>query len=117
MKRILIVDDSNFMRQMIIGILPVNMFKVVGEASTGLEALTLYKKLNPDIVTMDITMSDMDGLSAVKEIINFDSKAKIVMVSAMGQKKMVKEAIDAGVKDFILKPFSKDKILDTLRGI
>lgn len=117
MKKVLIVDDSSFMRQMIKGILPEESFNVVDEAANGNDAIEKYKKYIPDIVTMDITMSEMDGITTVKEILRFDSKAKIVMISAMGQKKMVKDAIDAGVKDFIVKPFSKDKILETLSNL
>ncbi len=117
MKKILIVDDSTFMREMIKEILPKEYFTVIMEASNGKEAFEQYKKYNPDIVTMDMTMAEMDGISAAKEIINFDSKAKVVMISAMGQKKMVKEAINVGVKDFILKPFSRDKVLETLLNL
>jgi two-component system chemotaxis response regulator CheY len=117
MKKVLIADDSMFMRQMLKEILPEDKFEIAGEASTGKEAVEQYKKLMPDVVTMDITMPDMDGISAVQKIIEFDNKAKIIMVSAMGQKPMVKEALEAGAVDFIVKPFDRDRIVNTLSNI
>ena len=117
MKSILVADDSMFMRQMLKELLPKDSFQVVGEASTGKEAITKYNQLNPDLVTMDITMPDMDGISAVKKIIEINPKAKIVMVSAMGQKPMIKEALEAGAKDFIIKPFDREKIISVLNNL
>jgi len=117
MRKILIADDSLFMRQMLKEILPKDLFEIVGEASTGKEAVEQYKALKPDLVTMDITMPDMDGITAVAKIKELDSKAKIVMVSAMGQKPMVKGALEAGASDFIVKPFDKDRIINTLSNL
>lgn len=117
MKRVLVADDSLFMRQMLKEILPTDQFVIVGEASTGEEAVRLYKELIPDVVTMDITMPDMDGITAVAKIKEFDKKAKVVMVSAMGQKPMVQDALKAGAIDFIVKPFDRDRIVNTLSNI
>ena len=105
MTKVLIVDDLAFMRMMIKDILQKNGFEVIGEASNGIEAVNLYKKERPDVVTMDITMPDMDGIEAVKEIRAFDPSAKVIMCSAMGQQSMVMDAIKSGAKDFIVKPF------------
>lgn len=114
MKRVLIADDANFMRMMIKNILTKQGYEVVGEAANGLEAIELYQSLKPDIVTMDITMPECNGIEAVKGIKQVDAEAKIVMVSAMGQQSMVMDAIKAGAKDFIVKPFNEDKIADSL---
>lgn len=115
--RVLIVDDAAFMRMMIKDILSKNEYEVVGEAENGIAAIKLYKKLKPDLVTMDIIMPEMNGIEAVKGIISFDPQAKILMVSAMGQQFLVKEAIQAGAKDFIVKPFRPDNVLDTIEKI
>ena len=117
MTRVLIVDDAAFMRMMIKDILQKNGFEVVGEASNGIEAVNLYKKEKPDVVTMDITMPDMDGIEAVKEIKNFDPTAKVIMCSAMGQQSMVMDAIKSGAKDFIVKPFQSDRVLEAIRKV
>lgn len=117
MKRVLIVDDAAFMRMMIKDILQKNGFEVVGEASNGIEAVNLYKKERPDVVTMDITMPDMDGIEAVKEIRTFDANAKVIMCSAMGQQSMVMDAIKSGAKDFIVKPFQADRVLEAIRKV
>ena len=117
MKSILIADDSMFMRQMLKELLPRDKFFVIGEASTGKEAYEKYAQVKPDIVTMDITMPDMDGITAVRKIIELNPDAKIIMVSAMGQKPMIKEALEAGAKDFIVKPFDSAKIVNTLSSI
>lgn len=117
MKKVLIVDDAAFMRMMIKDILEKNGFEVVGEASNGIEAVNLYKKERPDVVTMDITMPDMDGIEAVKEIRAFDESAKIIMCSAMGQQSMVMDAIKSGAKDFIVKPFQADRVLEAIRKV
>jgi len=113
--RVLIVDDAAFMRMMIKDILTKNDFEVVGEAGNGTEAVEKYKELSPDLTTMDITMPEKDGISAVKEIRAFDSAAKVIMCSAMGQQAMVIEAIQAGAKDFIVKPFQPDRVVEAMR--
>jgi len=115
--RVLIVDDAAFMRMMIKDILEKNGFQVIGEANNGLKAVELYKKEKPDIVTMDITMPDMDGIEAVKAIKEFDPAAKVVMCSAMGQQTMVMDAIRAGAKDFIVKPFQPDRVLEAIKKV
>ncbi len=117
MLRLLVVDDSLFMRQMLKNILPKDKFEVVAEAATGKEALKKYLEFKPDIVTMDITMPDMDGITAVKEIKKVNPAAKVIMCSAMGQKPMIKEALEAGAVDFIIKPFDKDKAIKTIESI
>ena len=115
MTRVLIVDDAAFMRMMIKDILEKNGFEVIGEASNGIKAVEIYKKERPDVVTMDITMPDMDGIEAVKEIKAFDPNAKVIMCSAMGQQTMVMDAIRAGARDFIVKPFQQDRVLEAIR--
>ena len=117
MARVLIVDDAAFMRMMIKDILEKNGYEVLGEASNGIKAVELYKKERPDVVTMDITMPDMDGIEAVKAIRLFDPSAKIIMCSAMGQQSMVMDAIRAGAKDFIVKPFQPDRVLEAIRKV
>jgi len=113
-KTVLIVDDAAFMRMMIKDILSKNGFSVVGEAENGLVAIDRYKELKPDLVTMDITMPDMDGIAAVKAIKAFDSSARIIMCSAMGQQAMVIDAIQAGAKDFIVKPFQPERVIEAV---
>jgi len=115
--KVLIVDDAAFMRMMIKDILEKNGYDVVGEASNGLVAVDLYKKEKPDVVTMDITMPDMDGIEAVKQIRTFDPNAKIIMCSAMGQQSMVMDAIKSGAKDFIVKPFQADRVLEAIKKV
>jgi two-component system chemotaxis response regulator CheY len=114
MTRVLIVDDAAFMRMMIKDILEKNGYEVVAEANNGIKAVEMYKRERPDIVTMDITMPDMDGIEAVKAIREFDPSAKIIMCSAMGQQSMVMDAIRAGAKDFVVKPFQPDRVLEAL---
>src|SRR5688572_5271104 len=104
-KRILIVDDAAFMRMMIKDILTKNGYEVVGEAADGMQAVEKFKELRPDLVTMDITMPEMDGITALKEIKAVEANAVVIMCSAMGQQAMVIDAIQAGAKDFIVKPF------------
>ncbi|SFE38818.1 response regulator [Alteribacillus iranensis] len=111
---VLIVDDASFMRMMIKDILEKNGFEIAGEAKDGHEAVQLYKDTNPDLVTMDITMPEMDGIAALKEIKSQDPNAKIIMCSAMGQQAMVIDAIQAGAKDFIVKPFQADRVLEAI---
>jgi len=115
MTKVLIVDDAAFMRMMIKDILEKNGFEVVGEASNGIKAVEMYKKERPEVVTMDITMPDMDGIEAVKQIKEFDPAAKVIMCSAMGQQSMVMEAIRAGARDFIVKPFQADRVLEAIK--
>ena len=117
MAKVLIVDDATFMRMMVKDILEKNGYEVVGEASNGLKAVEIYKAENPDIVTMDITMPEMDGIEAVKQIKEFDPTAKIVMCSAMGQQSMVMDAIRAGAMDFIVKPFQSDRVLEAVKKV
>ncbi len=113
-KRILITDDANFMRTMLAKIIKEHGYEVVGMAENGQKAIEQYKELSPDIVTMDITMPGMDGIEATKGIMEYDPDAKIVVCSAMGQKPMVLEAIEAGAKDFIVKPIKPEKVKETL---
>ena len=113
-KRVLIVDDAAFMRMMIKDILTKNGYAVVGEAENGLNAVEKYAEYMPDLVTMDITMPEMDGISAVKEIKKNDPNARIIMCSAMGQQAMVIDAIQAGARDFIDKPFQPDRVLEAV---
>ena len=113
-KKVLIVDDAAFMRMMIKDILTKNGYEVVGEAENGAVAVEKYKDLKPDLVTMDITMPDMDGIAAVREIKSLDSSARIIMCSAMGQQAMVIDAIQAGAKDFIVKPFQPERVIEAV---
>ena len=116
-KRVLIVDDAAFMRMMIKDILEKNGYTVVGQSSNGIQAVDAYKSEKPDVVTMDITMPDMDGIQAVKEIMSFDPNAKVIMCSAMGQQAMVMDAIRAGAKDFIVKPFQAERVLEAVKKV
>ena len=112
--RILVVDDAAFMRMMIKDILTKNGYDVVGEASDGQQAVEKYKELHPDLVTMDITMPEMDGISALKEIKKINPGSKVIMCSAMGQQAKVIDANQAGAKDFIVKPFQADRVLEAI---
>ena len=112
--RILIVDDASFMRMMIKDILVKNGYEVVGEAADGAQAVTMYKELKPDLVTMDITMPEMDGITALKNIKAENPNAVVIMCSAMGQQAMVIDAIQAGPKDFIVKTFQADRVLEAI---
>ncbi|CQR47688.1 Chemotaxis protein CheY [Paraliobacillus sp. PM-2] len=114
-QRILIVDDAAFMRMMIKDILIKNGFEVVGEAQDGAEAVEKYKDHKPDLVTMDITMPEKDGITALKEIKQINPEAIIIMCSAMGQQAMVIDAIQAGAKDFIVKPFQADRVIEAIQ--
>ncbi|GAA0495669.1 chemotaxis protein CheY [Salinibacillus aidingensis] len=112
--KVLVVDDAAFMRMMIKDILEKNDFEVVGEAQDGNQAVEKYKELEPDLVTLDITMPEKDGITALKEIKESNPDAKIIMCSAMGQQAMVIDAIQAGAKDFIVKPFQSDRVIEAI---
>jgi len=116
-KNILIVDDAAFMRMMIKDILSKNGFTVVGEAENGVKAVEKFSDLNPDLVIMDITMPEMDGIEAVKAIKGIDASANIIMCSAMGQQAMVIESIQAGAKDFIVKPFQAERVIEAVSKV
>ncbi len=115
--KVLIVDDAIFMRNMIKDIFSGDEFEVVGEAANGVEAIDKYKELKPDVVTMDIVMPLKSGIEAVREIVAEDKAAKIVMCSALGQDSLIMEAIEAGAKDFIVKPFKAEKVLEIVKRI
>jgi two-component system chemotaxis response regulator CheY len=115
--RVLVCDDAIFMRTMISDILSGAGYEVVGEAETGLQAIERYRELNPDLVTMDIVMPDMGGIDAVREIVHQDPNAKILMCSAMGQQALVVEAIQAGAKDFVVKPFQPSRVLEAVQRV
>ncbi|MFD1735921.1 response regulator [Bacillus salitolerans] len=117
MARILIVDDAKFMRVTLSNILQKGDHEIVGEAENGTQAIQLFEELSPDLVTMDITMPEMNGLDALKAIKNKAPQAKIIMCSAMGQQKMVVEAIEAGAKDFIVKPFEESRVLEAINRV
>ncbi|MBA2174101.1 response regulator [Halobacillus locisalis] len=114
-ERILIVDDAAFMRMMVKDILTKNGYEIAGEAEDGKKAVELYKEQQPDLVTMDITMPEMDGIAALKEIKSENPNAKVIMCSAMGQQAMVVDAIQAGAKDFIVKPFQADRVIEAIQ--
>jgi two-component system, chemotaxis family, chemotaxis protein CheY len=116
-QRIMIVDDAAFMRMMIKDILTKNGYEIVAEAADGAQAVEKYKEHQPDLVTMDITMPEMDGIAALKEIKQINPNAKVIMCSAMGQQAMVIDAIQAGAKDFIVKPFQADRVLEAIGKI
>lgn len=116
-KTVLITDDTAFMRMTLRNVIEKNGYEVVGEAGDGEQAVELYKELRPDMVTMDITMPKMDGITAIKEIMKIDPGAKIIVCSAMGQKPMVIEALSAGAKDFLVKPFDAERVVESLRKI
>ncbi|MCI8798944.1 MAG: response regulator [Lachnospiraceae bacterium] len=116
-KNILICDDAAFMRMMIKDILTKNGYNVAGEAENGLKAVEKYKEVSPDLVLMDITMPEMDGIQALKEIKSLDGGAKVIMCSAMGQQAMVIESIQAGAKDFIVKPFQAERVIEAVKKV
>ena len=115
MPSVLIADDAAFMRMMIKNILTEAGYEIVGEAENGAVAVARYRELKPDLTTMDITMPEMDGLAALKEIRSGDPGARVVMCSAMGQQSMVIESIQAGARDFIVKPFQPDRVLEAIQ--
>jgi len=114
---VLVCDDAIFMRTMISDILSQAGFEVVGEAESGLQAVAKYRELKPDLVTMDIVMPDMGGIEAVREICKSDPEAKILMCSAMGQQALVVEALQAGAKDFVVKPFQPSRVLEAVQRV
>ena len=116
-KSVLICDDAIFMRTMVGDILTQAGYDVVGEAETGLQAVERFRELRPDLVTMDIVMPDMGGIDAVREIVAFDADAKFLMCSAMGQQALVVEAIQAGAKDFVVKPFQPSRVLEAVQRV
>jgi two-component system chemotaxis response regulator CheY len=117
MATILVTDDAAFMRMMLSNILIKGGHHVVGQAENGQAAVEKYKDLTPDLVMMDITMPEMDGIQAVKEIKRIDPQAKIIMCSAMGQQAMVVDSIQAGAQDFIVKPFNEERVLEAVKKI
>ncbi len=114
---ILVVDDAIFMRSMIRDIFAHGPFVIAGEAENGTEAVRLYRQLRPDLTTMDIVMPQMDGISALREIIRIDPAAKVVMCSALGQEALIAEAIEAGARDFIVKPFQPGRVLKVVQSV
>lgn len=112
--KVLVVDDAIFMRKMISDILESNGMEVAGEADNGAEAVKMYEELKPDMVTMDIIMPEMNGIDAVRHIMNEDSKAKIIMCSALGQQALVQDALEAGAKDFLIKPFNPSRVIEVI---
>ena len=116
-KKVLLVDDTKFMRMILMNILKPKGYEIVGEAGDGLEAIELYKKYRPDLVTMDIVMPHMDGIEAVRHITAEDENAKIVMVTAIGQESKVKEAIEAGARGYIVKPFQAPQVLEEIEKV
>jgi two-component system, chemotaxis family, chemotaxis protein CheY len=117
MPKVLIVDDAQFMRNILKKIFNSNGFEVIGEADNADAGLKAYKDLKPDLVTMDICMPNKSGIEAIKDISKIDKNAKILVCSALGQELLVMEAIQAGAKDFIVKPFKKEKIVETLNKV
>jgi two-component system chemotaxis response regulator CheY len=116
-KTVLIVDDTKFMRSKLRNILECGNFKIAGEAEDGQQAVAMFERLKPDVVTMDITMPNMDGISSLKEIKKFRPEAKVIMISALGQKEKVRDSLVAGASDFILKPFVPEKVLEVITRI
>jgi two-component system chemotaxis response regulator CheY len=112
-----VCDDAIFMRTMISDILTQAGYEVVGEAETGTQAVEKYKQLKPDLVTMDIVMPDMGGIDAVREIVSGDPSARVLMCSTMGQQALVVEAIQAGAKDFVVKPFQPSRVLEAVQRV
>ena len=117
MKTVLIIDDSTIMRMIIRNTVSKHGFCVVGEANNGQAGVEKFKELNPDLVTMDITMKELSGLEALKQIKKINADAKVIMVSAMGQELIVKDAIVSGARGFIVKPFNEDQLIDALNKL
>ncbi len=120
MAKVLVVDDALFMRKMLSDILKKDGIEICGEAENGKDAIQKFQEFKPDLVTMDIVMpkiDDIDGIGAVKEIIRIDPQAKIIMISAMGQHSLVVEAIQAGAKDFVTKPFQSSRVIEAVKRV
>jgi two-component system chemotaxis response regulator CheY len=115
--RVLIVDDALFMRNMLRNIFSESGFDIVGEAQNGNEAIEMYQQLKPDLVTMDIVMPELNGIEALKQIMSVDSGAKIVICSALGQETLIMEALEAGARDFIVKPFKPPKVIEVAQKV
>lgn len=113
--RLLVCDDSSFMRSAIIQTLEGAGYTVVGEAETGADAVRMYKELKPDVVTMDVVMPDVSGLEAVREIVSEDANAHIVMCSAVGQETFVSQAIEAGASSYVVKPFGPPELIEAVK--
>ncbi len=117
MARVLVVDDAVFMSMTIRKMIEPEGYEVAGEAGNGVEAVQRYMDIQPDVVLLDITMPEMNGIDALKRIKEFDPKAKVIMCSAMGQQVMVAQAIQSGAKDFVVKPFEKDRVLAAIKRV
>ena len=113
MAKILIVDDAEFLRVRLTKMLDAEGFQVF-QAENGLKAVEVYKQIHPDVILMDVTMPEMDGLTALKEIVGFDSKARVIMLTALGQESVVLEAVKSGARDFIVKPFEHDRVMKAI---
>jgi two-component system, chemotaxis family, chemotaxis protein CheY len=114
---VLVVDDASFMRSIVRDIFARGPFVVAGEAENGMEAIRLYRRLHPDLTTMDIVMPQMDGITALREIMRLDPAARVVMCSALGQEALIAEAIEAGACDFIVKPFQPERVLKVAQSV
>lgn len=117
MIKILVVDDATFIRNMVKRALLPPDFAIVGEAANGMEAIKLYDEVEPDIITMDITMRGMDGLTAMEEILKKSPEAKIIMLSSMGEQSLIKKAISMGAKDYITKPFKPERLISAIHTL
>ena len=114
---VLIVDDAKFMRSILKDIFTKNGYDIAGEAENGQQSIDAYKQLKPDLVTMDIIMPDMAGIDAIKEIVAFDANAKVIVCSALSQQAMVIDAMEAGAKDFMEKPFQPEKVIEAAKKV
>jgi two-component system chemotaxis response regulator CheY len=117
MAKVLIVDDSKLIRNVIKDELKKNGHEIIAEASDGKDAIDLFKNLKPDLITMDITMDEMDGIEAIKHIMSMDKNAKIIVVSALGMDELINNAIDLGVVDFIIKPFNPERLINAVKKV
>jgi two-component system chemotaxis response regulator CheY len=113
MTKVLVVDDAEFLRVRLTKMLSTDGYEVF-QAENGAKAVTLYKEIHPDVVLMDVTMPEMDGLTALKEIVSFDPKARVIMLTALGQESVVLEAVKSGARDFIVKPFEHDRVMKAI---
>lgn len=113
MAKVLIVDDAEFLRVRLTKMLSTDGYEVF-QAENGLKAVATYKEIHPDVVLMDVTMPEMDGLTALKEIVGFDPKARVIMLTALGQESVVLEAVKSGARDFVVKPFEQDRVMNAI---